>query len=1318
MYPNPAKFVALLATTALFCSSAQAADVVKADNPDDLNLGTSWVGGVTPTSNDIAVWNSTVTSASFLSLGASTNWAGIRIVNPFDLVTINAGSILTNGASGIDMSAATVDLTLNNAVNLGAAQTWNIAGGRILTLGAANVNSLTGSNLLTKEGAGTLTLIGTNTSTGGVVINSGVLQVQGANIATASPAGRGGLTNNNGTTIRFGGGTVMVPNLYQPNGNVTVDLNNFNTSMLLNGSWFGGGTVLVTNAQSGSTFTIGGNGNGGGNMNNFTGSVVFASTTSLGNIATNSFRLNDSGGNNNTGNANASFDLGNGFITMVTRNRSGSTIHLGSLAGGSNTRITIGSSGSSGTTFSVGGKNIATTFEGRFDGLTPLTTANMFLALTKVGTNVFTLTGTNTHNGVTTVSAGTLQIGNGGFSGQLGSGRVVDNASLIFNRADDITVTNSISGSGTLTKVGANVLTYDLGTNSLSGLTVVSQGVWLLGAAGVMTGPISVSSGATFDVTQNPTFNLNQTLSGSGTVTGLLTTANGTLSPGGVGAAGTLSFASGLTELGNGNHLIELSTVGGTNDLISVAGDLTLSGTNNISLSRFGGGIIPNGTYPLINYTGAFNGGLTNFAVNIVGAVGTLTNPANQIAIIISPAARGATNLTWVGDGVANLWDINTSINWVNGFVPFKFLTGDSVRFDNTGALNPIVNLAAGVLQPASVVVDAPNDYTFTGNGNISGTTGLTKTNSGTLTILTTNDFSGPTVVGGGVLEVAALANAVSPSAIGAASANPTNLVFFGSTLRYTGTGPTETDRGATVNSPGVTLDVIDPAANMTLNGSLMGAGALTKVGAGIVTLGSGNSYAGSTVISNGVLALSSQSANASGLGAGSVTFMGGTLELFGFNGGQNVNYVTPINPLIVPAGQMGTLQMFPRGPTDNSGLASTLTGGGTLNLVVNFSRGSIDGNWSAFTGLINVTPKAGGADFRLKSTFGGLSNASVFLNDGVNLYCNGTANSTLDLGDLGGTTASFLGLGTVSQNNAVANPTWRVGGKNTSTTFAGTIRDDTSTSIIKVGTGTWTLTGQNTYTGSTTISNGVLALGDGVTDGAISGSSTITVVAGAFLDLSKLAIPTLSLNPNQTLQGNGTVLGGVDTSPGGTVAPGNPTGTLTVTNNVTLAGTALLRISRGSTPNSGKLSAPAIVLGGTLIVTNVGPNLQVGDTFDLFDGALSGTFTSVVLPSYYTWNTNNLEVNGTISVVAKFGPTISGIDWSTLSSGFITVSATNGAPNEGYVLKTSVNLAVPLSAWTPVETNVFDAFGAINPPLTVIVDPAESQRFFLLQAQ
>src|SRR5205085_11662754 len=95
--------------------------------------------------------------------------------------------------------------------------------------------------------------------------------------------------------------------------------------------------------------------------------------------------------------------------------------------------------------------------------------------VTKVGANTLTLTGNNTYTGVTTISGGILQIGNGGTTGAI-AGNVIDNTNLTFNRSDAITYGGGISGTGSLTKIGAGTLILT-NSNTYTGGTTVGAGI-------------------------------------------------------------------------------------------------------------------------------------------------------------------------------------------------------------------------------------------------------------------------------------------------------------------------------------------------------------------------------------------------------------------------------------------------------------------------------------------------------------------------------------------------------------------------------------------------------------------------------------------------------------------------------------------------------------------------------------------------------------------------------------------------------------------------------------------------------------------------
>ena len=158
-----------------------------------LSNGADWVGGVVPGSSVIAEWDSTRTSADANGLGGNLNWAGITILNPGGAVDLGTGSTLTLGSSGIDMSAATVNLSYEGTLALGADQTWNLASGRTLTFSGGGCQ-IGGAYNLTLAGAGTVIFTsfsggspGAPTYTGKTIINGGTLQLASGMTLPSTP---------------------------------------------------------------------------------------------------------------------------------------------------------------------------------------------------------------------------------------------------------------------------------------------------------------------------------------------------------------------------------------------------------------------------------------------------------------------------------------------------------------------------------------------------------------------------------------------------------------------------------------------------------------------------------------------------------------------------------------------------------------------------------------------------------------------------------------------------------------------------------------------------------------------------------------------------------------------------------------------------------------------------------------------------------------------------------------------------------------------------------------------------------------------------
>lgn len=163
------------------------ATVVKANNTTALNLGGSWVGGIAPTSADLASWDSTVTAANSAALGGALSVLGLSITNPGGLITIGTtAAALTINASGISVSG-TQSLTIASPVTitLGANQSWTVASGRTLTV--SSVISGATKNL-TLDGAGTKALSAASTgwTTSAVTVGAGIVQASNNNALGAA----------------------------------------------------------------------------------------------------------------------------------------------------------------------------------------------------------------------------------------------------------------------------------------------------------------------------------------------------------------------------------------------------------------------------------------------------------------------------------------------------------------------------------------------------------------------------------------------------------------------------------------------------------------------------------------------------------------------------------------------------------------------------------------------------------------------------------------------------------------------------------------------------------------------------------------------------------------------------------------------------------------------------------------------------------------------------------------------------------------------------------------------------------------------------
>ena len=202
----------------------------------------------------------------------------------------------------------------------------------------------------------------------------------------------------------------------------------------------------------------------------------------------------------------------------------------------------------------------------------------------------------------------------------------------------------------------------------------------------------------------------------------------------------------------------------------------------------------------------------------------------------------------------------------------------------------------------------------------------------------------------------------------------------------------------------------------MTLSGTIAGTGQLVKIGGGELALMGTSTYSGGTVVKAGNIDLGGDS-----FGSGTVTFHGGTVTV-GATGSTNWN----IN---VPKGSTGYI-IAP----DRCAFSGSLTGSGTLNIMVPWIREEFNGDWSAFTGTINVTTDTDGGELRLNNTKGYANMTFNLAQANVHLFFNAAVST-----NNGAQTVNIGALSGVA-NSALYDESWVIGSKNTDATFNGKI--------------------------------------------------------------------------------------------------------------------------------------------------------------------------------------------------------------------------------------------------------------------------------------
>lgn len=1236
------------------------------------------------------------------SAGSGTN----RLtVGGNDQSTSYAGDLRNNGANGLfalgKIGTGTLTLTANNSfsggttISGGTLQIGN--GGTTGTIGSGAIvnnaalvfnrsnnltvsNVISGSGSLTKEGAGNLTLSGANSYSGLTTVNAGTLTVTNAE---ALGTGAGGTVVASGASLHLLGAIDFTTEAVTINGFGAFNSGALRSSVGSNG-FSATAVTLGSDARINSDFELSLNSViGGGNaltlggtgrlfINNNMSGVTSLTTDGTG---IKFVRAGGPTGATTVTNGVLVVDMGGSLsdTALVTVEapgiiRFGASDTIGGLTGTGVFEILSGE-------LTTGANNASTTFAGVLGGSG---------GLIKTGTGIFTLSGLNFHSGTTTISGGTLQIGNGGTGGELGSGNVVNNTALVFNRSNNFTVSNVISGSGSLTKQGAGTLTLS-GASSYTGLTTVSQGTLLVSnvaGLGTAAGGTLVEDGASLAFTNSARYDIQDII----TINGAGVNGEGALQGRGfdvvianplvLGSNSTVGLYSGVMTLNGVNGLdrnLTLNAVANTTMLINGnlalgTGTLTKTGSGNLTIfdanTWTGNFNILAGNVQIADGLSGINAAIgDNARVTLNGGrlrfvqsetIGSLAGAAGSI---VGDFNLGRT-LTFGGNNESQIFDgqIVEALSIVKTGFGVISLTGDNTYSGTTTILGGTMRIGNGgttgtlgtgnVVNNAALIFNRSNDLTAA--NAISGTGSLTKQGTGTLTLTGNSSYSGTTTISGGTLQIG---NGGTTGAIG---------------------------NGAIVNNATLAFNRSD---NLTVTNGITGSGSLVKSGAGNLTVSSSINLDGGLTVNAGTLTLTGNNNN-----LGQTASINGGLEIQ--NGGRLRNTFGRIG---VNAGQSGTaivtgtdsrwtvseglqIGLFGTGALTISAGGSTVansppglislsvgnsaggqgtvlvTGAGSLSQnagqiqIGRFGEGSLT---IADGGIVRSTFTTPDLPSSIFGTFAG-SRATVVVTGAGSRYDNAgllvigrEGSAALTIADGGVVEASGIFMAT----RAISTSTLNFGAAEGSAAIAaGTLTTPTITfgGLSETGTGTIVFNHTNTDFELAAAISGIGTLrqiaGTTILSGASGGFTGTTQVTGGTLQV----IGTLGGAVNVTggtLGGTGTFDGAVTIGNGGTLAAGQSPGTMTVASLALEAGsTSIFELGEAGVaggPNNDLVNVTGeLALNGGNIVIERGAGFGSGQ-FTLFTfGTLSGSLGNLILDPVGGGFFGNLAIDGSTMVL------------------------------------------------------------------------------------
>ncbi len=1284
--------------------------------------------------------NSAFTGTVQIGNSAGGNGARVAVSNQNQLGT---GPVIVNSGSQLYVQAGSYanNLSLNGigwletSGNLGALRIDNgsmitgnitLAGNsRIGTSSTATISgNISGSFGIEKTQAGTIILSGNNTFTGGITIQSGIVQLGSAGaLNTAAPnavnfgASSTGILRLNGNQITVSGlntnatvGTPIVENSSATSLELTV--NNATTSTFAGVLQNGAGTGFLALRKAGAgTLILSGANTYTGNTTLTAGVVSVSSDTNLGSLTNgltfNGGTLQVTGTSFNTNNRLVNW-LTNGGGFDIADPLNTFTVSYNLVAGGSLTKLGAGTLVLSG--------------------------ANNYLNSTNINAGVLRInsdTNLGNANNVINYNGGTLQV-TSTLTTPRGMTLNAGGGSIDVTTGNTLTQTGVISGAGALTKLGVGTLvlsgtnTYTGGT-SLAGPSGSTVRVINTTGLGATSNSLNINAGNTLDVNGN-SIGIGA-LSGAGTITNSSTTAV-TLTAG--NGNGTSTF-SGVIQ--NGSQTVSLVKTG--------TGTLTLSGANTYTGgTTLNAGSVSVGSDTNLGGSGGltFNGGVlqitgTTFTSTprsiIWGASGggfDIANAAHTFTVS-QPISSGG-SLTKLGAGTLVLSGSNNYSGSTNLNAGILSVSNNA----NLGNTNTTLVFNGGTLQANSSFTTARGTTLNAGGGTINVTTGntlthggfingtgtLTKTGAGTLVLSGANAYTGGTILAGPAgstlrLDNSSALGAITNSlAINAGNTLDVNGIFSNLNIgALTGSGTVTNNHPSNIGE----LRVGNGNVSSTFNGVLQDGPSqgltLVKVGTGTIALNGSTSNYSVTSLEGGTLSIS----NLSNLGtdtnffaAGSVLQYTGTSDTYSrslnlFESGV-IEVTNPATRLTLSGSvfNFGSLTKSGAGTLVLSGSSNDYAGGTILNAgtlavssninlgnnvtALTFNGGTLQITGTTFTSTprnINWGANGGGFDiadpantFTITQNLGAGGSltklgAGTLVLTGISTD---TGSASLNIGmvrvasntNLGNTNTSLVFNGgtlqTTSSFTTARNTTLNAGGGTIDVTPTNTFTHSGvmggTGALTKTGAGTLTLSGTNTYTGGTSLNAGIVRVSS---DANLGNSSGGLIFNGGTLQ----ATSTITTARSTTLNASG---GTIDVTGSNILTH---SGVMAGTGAITKAGTGTLVLSGNSTYSGGTTVSRGTLqaasdsnLGtGNVTVASLGNLVFTGNTttsksFDLNNGSLRTTAGQTL-----TFNNAALGggfLTGTFATQAGASTTFAGNTLNT--SGALTLAGSDSLSN------------------------------------------------------